>query len=259
LHASILYPNCLLRIIEKCGQVIAKGELRIGTHNEVDDKTFTSWNHVSCYQMTKRLKAEYSTNQTFLSEAVQDDTNDKILGTAEGLDEIAAVMGTKQQDVKQRGEKKRKHEQDDDSTKETSVLSIIKQNALTLQQMDDDDDDEEEEEKSESSKKKKKLKLSPTEEKKVEIYEKYAQCKVDDLKDVLRWNKVARTGTKDVLLLRLIDGEVYGRLGKCPICGKGQLKLNDEGTNVQCKGFYNEDVGAFEVCYFSIKPEKAPR
>lgn len=233
--------------IEKCGEVIAKGDLRIGTHNEVDDKTFTSWNHLSCYQMTKRLKEEYSTNRNFLSEAVKDDTAEKILGTTEGLDEMASLMGTKGSDTNQKGGKKRKHEQDSD---DLDVLSAIKQHALILHG--------EEDAKSQKTKAKK-LKISPTEIKQAEVYEKYAGYTVDKLKDVLRWNNVPCTGTKGVLLLRVIDGEVYGRLGKCPICEKGQLKLNDEGKEVQCKGFYNEDVGAFEVCYFSIEPEKAQR
>lgn len=230
---------------KKCGEVISKGQLRIGTHNEVDDKTFTSWHHVSCFQMTKRLQEEYSTKEDFLSELVQDHTQDGILGTKDGLCKIADELGTSSENKKGGKKERVKHT--------NPLLSIMEQNALALQE------DSSRPPVTEGEPAKKKLKISPVQLKQAETFKKFAGCKVDELKDVLRWNKAPITGNKDVLLLRIIDGEVYGRLGRCPICVKGRLKLCDEGDKVECKGFYNEDVGAFEVCYFSMEPEKVPR
>mmetsp|Transcript_10528 Transcript_10528/g.19646 ORF Transcript_10528/g.19646 Transcript_10528/m.19646 type:complete len:446 (-) Transcript_10528:497-1834(-) len=221
--------------------------------------------------MTNRLKKEYTSNREFLSEAVRDDTSNKVLGTAEGIDEIASIMGTATTKTVGKGEKKRKHEQQQDNDAgHSNVLSVIKENALTLHDKDvkEEQDDEESHQASikkkkdkdtNKNKKQKITKLSPVEVKQAEAYEKYSAWKVDQLKDILRWNKTPCTGNKDLLLLRIIDGEVYGRLGKCPICVKGQLKLNDEGTEVQCKGFFNEDIGAHEACYFSIDPARARR
>lgn len=42
----------------------------------------------------------------------------------------------------------------------------------------------------------------------------YSKMKNDDLKDVLRWNGQILAGTKDVMLLKCIDGHVNGRLGR---------------------------------------------
>ena len=101
--------------------------------------------------------------------------------------------------------------------------------------------------------------LTDTERKEALAYNEYSTFNIDGLKDVLRYNRQFLGGTKDVLIQRIVDGHVYGRLGSCPSCSKGRLKLNDEGDVVSCPGYYDEEVGARMSCYYSIGKEDANR
>jgi ssDNA-binding Zn-finger/Zn-ribbon topoisomerase 1 len=84
--------------------------------------------------------------------------------------------------------------------------------------------------------------------------------KVDELKDILGWNRQFKTGTKDMLLARVIDGQMHGRLGRCPVCSQGQLQLKDENAEmVICKGYYDEDLSTRIPCDFEGPALDAPR
>ena len=68
------------------------------------------------------------------------------------------------------------------------------------------------------------------------------------------------TGAKKVLLQRIIDGHMNGRLGMCPTCEKGQLKLEDDNWDVvYCNGYYDEDVMARNTCFYKCSRMEAPR
>merc|ERR1712060_790383 len=79
------------------------------------------------------------------------------------------------------------------------------------------------------------------------------------LKDVLRWNRQMLGGTKDVLIQRIIDGDMNGRLGLCPICFKGKLKFNTENNTVVCNGYFDEELNVRRSCFFGTGRNEAPR
>ena len=219
---------------KKCKEKICKGELRIGSHSEADDKTFTSWYHVECFTIPRKFKTEYTLTQ-FLEELVEDKTSDGILSTDDGLSEIAGKMGTKAKT----GGKKRAAADDD------GPLASIKANSLALMGNDEPA--------------KKKVKLSAQAKLEAEAYAEYSPMKIAELQDVLRWNKVQTGGKKDILLLRLIDGVTRGRLGKCPSCIQGKLRLKEDGSKIECPGFFNEDSGGYDKCFFTTDVDKVKR
>ena len=102
---------------------------------------------------------------------------------------------------------------------------------------------------------KKKLK---TDDATLDLYEHYKSYKADDLKDLLRWNRQTMTGTKDVILFKVLDGEINGRLARCPMDG-GRLKLSEDGTKVTCNGNFDEDLQIRIDCAYSAKRLEAPR
>ena len=93
---------------------------------------------------------------------------------------------------------------------------------------------------------------------KLDAYEFYKGMKNDLLKDTLGWNHQTKTGNKDMLLYKCIDGHVYGRLPRCPICS-GQLKMHENLTKIVCLGKFDEDSNVRYPCSNSYSPEEAPR
>jgi hypothetical protein len=68
------------------------------------------------------------------------------------------------------------------------------------------------------------------------------------------------SGVKAVLILRCIDGEMRGRLAKCPLCKRGQPKIVEPGHDfASCNGFFDEDMGGRVSCSFSMPVQKAAR
>jgi hypothetical protein len=111
-------------------------------------------------------------------------------------------------------------------------------------------------------------------------YKEHHKTKADDLKDFLRyvtrciilwallcifliipfscplfsWNRQIKGGKKDFILFKVLDGEVYGRLGMCPLDG-GRLKIQEGDENhVCCSGHFDEDHQMRIPCDF-----KGPR
>jgi hypothetical protein len=65
-----------------------------------------------------------------------------------------------------------------------------------------------------------------------------------------RWNKQLLTGHKDWVLLKVIDGEMHGRLGMCGLCG-GRLKLQEgDEDHVFCSGRFDEENNIRQPCGF---------
>lgn len=90
-------------------------------------------------------------------------------------------------------------------------------------------------------------------------YEYYKTMKLDEVKDVLRWNGQHRSGTKPVLLVKCLDGQMYGRLARCSVCAGGRLKLCDDGLTVKCMGTFDEDTQTRVECAYAAKASEAPR
>ena len=99
----------------------------------------------------------------------------------------------------------------------------------------------------------------------VEAYGKIAsqkpKVKVDDLKDLLRWNRQVLKGTKDFVLFKVLDGTVNGRLGLCLLCG-GKLKfMEDKEEMICCSGQFDESANVRIPCSFTDHrlSDKVPR
>jgi PADR1 (NUC008) domain len=94
----------------------------------------------------------------------------------------------------------------------------------------------------------------------IDAYALYKGCKADELKDLLRWNNQILVGTKDVILCKVIDGMVYGRLGRCSMCNGGKLKFNvDNAHEILCNGDFDEESQHKLACPYTTMPLKAPR
>eukprot|EP00514_Thraustochytrium_sp_LLF1b_P003189 CAMPEP_0184510560 /NCGR_PEP_ID=MMETSP0198_2-20121128/1879_1 /TAXON_ID=1112570 /ORGANISM="Thraustochytrium sp., Strain LLF1b" /LENGTH=417 /DNA_ID=CAMNT_0026900459 /DNA_START=363 /DNA_END=1616 /DNA_ORIENTATION=- len=89
---------------------------------------------------------------------------------------------------------------------------------------------------------------------------KYSKMKISELKDFLKMNHMLRTGVKQELVDRCVDGEKHGRFPPCPQCGKGQLRLT-ERKMVACGGYFDDSINmrlpcTFEAAAGDIKREK---
>lgn len=97
-----------------------------------------------------------------------------------------------------------------------------------------------------------------TKNEEVELYGAYHKHKVDELKDLLRWNRQILVGTKDVLLYKVIDGAANGRLAPCPLCGS-RLKFNPACSEIICGGSFDEATQTRLECAFKTSAKDAPR
>jgi hypothetical protein len=97
------------------------------------------------------------------------------------------------------------------------------------------------------------------EERQLATYEQYHTCKSAELSMILEWNRQQKSGTKDVLLNRLLDGVAFGRLAFCPLCSTGRLKLSDDGGTATCNGTFNEDIQRRIDCLYKAPAAQAPR
>lgn len=81
-----------------------------------------------------------------------------------------------------------------------------------------------------------------------EIENKYT---IDEMKNILRKNDQKVTGTKKELVERIADGELLGKIPRCPLCFGGRLQFNNKTGVYKCPGYF-EDVkyirckGAFD-------------
>jgi hypothetical protein len=92
----------------------------------------------------------------------------------------------------------------------------------------------------------------------LDAYGKNQHLKVADLGDIMQWNRQYKTGPKNFLMEKVIDGEVHGRLARCPLCS-GHLKLKEDGSTVVCHGSFDEGSQRRIECAYSGKPSEAPR
>lgn len=247
----------------------------------------TAWRHLECFEIPRNKKSEYATNAEFLTEEVEDESDDLVLASEEGIDSIAEKMGSKCEELnakakkekQEKGGKKRKSDAGSKaSVSDSELLQKLKEDAELLADAEDDEHGEPA---------KKKQKLSEMEVKRAEIYTKYAAMKTAELEDILVWNNLVKAGNKTAKMLRIVDGEANGRMGKCPICINGRLRLADSGekgesnrfegssnsrwntdalTNVSyllqlvtCMGSFNEESNVRETCSYTTTPDSCPR
>jgi len=222
----------------KCKGKIDKDELRIGVHVEVDDHFMSKWYHVECFPKPKKLGAS---KEEFVEEYLEDETKDKLLQNETSKEVIIRQM--------EKGVRKSGGDDDDgvagSSTGPSDYLQNIKTHAAILIEEKEEDNGSS----STSIKPSKKAKrMSKGEKALAEAYLKFASMKNAELQDVLVYNRVKKTGTKEALLIRVVDGYVNGRIGRCLDCQKGKLSITDDGDAIQCKGYFDEEGGYRVSC-----------
>jgi hypothetical protein len=89
-------------------------------------------------------------------------------------------------------------------------------------------------------------------------FARYDPQKRHELETHLFQNFQMKTGKKEYLLAKCVDGEVYGRLALCPLCGR-VLKLEKGGFQVVCNGHWNVQYATRVRCDYDQQPSLAPR
>ena len=151
--------------------------------------------------------------QSFVEGILEDNTDEGILNDEEKAAEIIALL-------EQKGCRKKVDAETGEALPQgaSDVIDKIKRTAELIAQEDEDG----------PKSKKVKTEISETDRAKAEILGMFSSKKVDELKDILRWNKQIVGGNKDTLLARIIDAKLNGRLGRCPSCLRGRIKLTEE-------------------------------
>jgi len=222
------------------------GELRIGINSEVNDHVMTKWYHLRCFKLPRQFNKAID---SFVADELTDQTTDLILNDPEKRMEIVDAI------TESMASKGRKRKADDSEPSEpTSAegrVAKIQKDFECWKDVDEEGD---------SRLKKKKPTLSDQDRSRVEAFETYRLMKNDDLHTILRWNRQITTApNKNVLLLRAIDGHVYGRLGRCTFCAAGKLRLQDDGGEITCYGTWDEATRVRHPCSARYSPEQAPR
>lgn len=225
---------------KKCKSKIEKGAIRIGVHSEVSGKDYTmsSWYHPSCFNLPRKYAtgADKMTAEQFLEDIMEDTTGGEILPSRK--DEIAEQISSKA--TPKKGGKSEENDR-------ISVIQNLKDefNAMA----------------GNGEKKRKSSggdELSPKRAKELDVYGEVHTLTNDKIKAELRWNNQVMTGNKDLLVAKLIDGRMNGRVALCSGCG-GKLKFNDSGDEIVCMGRFDEDTQLRVPCRLTYTLDSAPR
>ena len=219
-----------------CKEKIAKDELRIGKESPgpSDGFAMTSWYHAKCFVIPpKALKGV--TPEEFVDDMLRDnsESGEDILPARR--DEVVALVAEKPP-------KKKKSEDGGDS-----FIAKLKREYEVMTADGGGDDEEPKAKKAKSS-----------DQRALELYGEYHKHTLPGLKEILDFNRQTKTGTKAVILHKVIDGALNGRLGRCTVCG-GRLKMNDDCTKVACLGNFDEEHQTHIPCAVTYKLEEAPR
>ena len=245
---------------KKCGKPIDKDALRIVTiipARGEDSYELRQNVHAACFSLPRQytVGATKMTPEDFVADILEDISEDGVV-LPERAAELAAAIG---------GPKPKKDDKD-------SPIYAVKQAFLARSS------EEEDEEKEPAAKKTKTTETKegdatavPTEHggvdsRMVDAYATYHKHTLPALKEILKWNRQHVTGTKDVLLHRILDGVVRGRLPRCPLDG-GRLKLDENDPKkparhnmVTCNGTFDEDSHTRLDCGYCQKGGgRAPR
>lgn len=229
---------------KKCKEKIGKGEIRLGVSSPGPGGfDLQSWYHPKCFTLPRKVTKAGIDAATFVADMLEDNTEGQTY-VSDNTDELIS-------DIEYKAPKKKKVE--GPATGSSKTIKRVKEDLEKIRAEAISDDDEG------PKKKKAKKGLSEDDRAKAEVYGIYEGCKNDELKDVLRWNKQMVGGTKDALLARIIDGHLNGRLGRCPACKNGRVKLAEDGDGAFCNGYFDEENGVRVSCFFKSSIDKAPR
>lgn len=219
---------------KKCSEIIEKGEIKITTTTTGGRFDVTQSFHPKCFNLPRKFAG---TADDFVDETLQDATQGDILPKERDalIEAIKATAAAK----KSKG-----------SAPSSSADAIIEK--LKAKANDEAED--------EPQKKKAKTDDIYLTNEFVAAYRVYQKEKNDELKDVLKWNRQFVTGTKNYLLVKVLDGHVNGRLARCQLCQGGRLKIDDKNCAVVlCNGQFDEDAQQRIPCTFQCSVTDASR
>jgi PADR1 (NUC008) domain len=226
--------------------------------NELAGYMATSYMHPACFNLPRKYStgANKMSAEDFVRQVLQDgsDSGRDILPAKNA--ELAAAIATTATPKKKTGGGNDDNDGDGDGTSPKAWIASIK---AAFEKLEDEP----------ASKRAKKQApdAADTSSKRevitqahIDAYASYKACKADELKDMLRWNNQILVGTKDVILCKVIDGIVFGRLGRCSMCNGGKLKFNvDNAHEILCNGEFDEATQRKIACPYTTMPSKAPR
>ena len=203
----------------------------------------TSWHHLACFSLPRKLVQQGISAEDFVRDLLRDGSDDGSLLPGRA-DEIIEALQTK----KTAGSATAKGKDSssaggDESSAGLAWLEEIKKNFEATK------DDKP------SAAKKPKDDMNLL----VDTYSEIYKFPLAKLKEVLQWNRQHVTGTKPILMIRLLDGALRGRLARCTLCAGGRLKLHDDGTTVTCGGAFDEERGIRLACQYQGTATSAPR
>lgn len=100
---------------------------------------------------------------------------------------------------------------------------------------------------------------APVDSAELEAFQIYGKMKAPALVDYLRWNDQLQKGTKDVVLNKVIDIAVRGRLARCQDCG-GKISIDaDNDEMIKCGGGWDEVMNVRIACFNTWTKDSAPR
>lgn len=221
--------------------------MKIVAESQGGDIRMSASYHPACFSLPRKYAtgADKMTPGEFVADILQDQSDNQSILPSKA-DELAADIGQKKGNTSTSGTAH------DDAN--PSPIAFIKAAYEARKSAENDDA---------PPPPKKKSKKEKTEEEtitdlQIEIYEHYHKTKNSDLQQILEWNHQYKSGNKDYILLKVIDGIMHGRLAPCGLCG-GTLKLHEDGTVVACGGRFDEDSQRRIPCAYSASPDKAPR
>jgi hypothetical protein len=172
---------------------------------------------LECFKLGRNQIKEGETPESFVLDHLEDDTDDSELDKDDMRQQIIATIATKPKATP------RKHKTAEDGGDGDDAL-VAKMKRLR-QELENAEDEEQA---------RKKLKLSDDEQQQYDICmaildmgPKGKGPNKDTMKDICKWNRQLVGGNNNMLMARLIDGQMYGRLSRCPSCTAGKLQLFD--------------------------------
>ncbi|GAX18573.1 hypothetical protein FisN_10Hh226 [Fistulifera solaris] len=219
---------------KKCGEIIEKGEIKILTTTTGGRFDVTQSFHPKCYNLPRKFAG---TVDDFVDETLRDATEGQIL--PKERDALVEAIKTSSAATK-------KSKASGSASSADAIIEKIKAKV---------DDGE-----NEPQTKKAKSDDHYASNEFVAAYRVYQKEKNDELKDVLKWNRQFVSGTKNYLLVKVLDGHVNGRLARCQLCQGGKLKIDEKNCSVVlCNGQFDEDAQQRIPCTFQCSIEDAPR
>mmetsp|Transcript_20534 Transcript_20534/g.42805 ORF Transcript_20534/g.42805 Transcript_20534/m.42805 type:complete len:470 (+) Transcript_20534:30-1439(+) len=225
-----------------CGKKIAKGELRIGIISTGGDFDMTAWHCFTCYKPGPRKLKPFKESHPDDPVRGFAETFTIKEGTACDLELLTLTMNKAVNSPKS-------------PPKSPSKMQAIRKASEALAGEGEND-----------GVKPKKLKMDPgapcppaIDSAELEAFQIYGKMKAPALVDYLRWNDQLQKGTKDVVLNKVIDIAVRGRLARCQDCG-GKISIDaDNDEMIKCGGGWDEVMNVRIACFNTWTKDSAPR